>query len=219
VSPPVAIGDLHGRLDLLDALLARFPEREYVFLGDLTDRGPDSRGVVARVRALIESGQAVCLLGNHDQMLIEAVLHGGSQALWLLNGGDATLESYARAGDLAALTADAAWLEANLLPWYVAGEVLYAHALRPRDGDPDLHLWGRPQTDPLVALPPGVHTSVHGHTILQEPQCVAPGDGSVAWFIDTGACKTGRLTALDTQTWVPTVLDLPHRLEMPDVHP
>ena len=69
------VGDVHGELNALENLLLHLgyaadgshPEkRRLVFVGDLTDRGPDSPGVVTRVQELVESGAAQCVLGNHD---------------------------------------------------------------------------------------------------------------------------------------------------------
>jgi len=69
------VGDVHGEIDALRGLLRRLgysdqgdhPEgRRLVFLGDLSDRGPDSPAVVALVRGLVESGRGQCVLGNHD---------------------------------------------------------------------------------------------------------------------------------------------------------
>lgn len=72
--PIYAIGDIHGQLDKLDAALDRV-ERDggtgarIVFLGDYTDRGPNSRGVIARLSAgLAEGRDWICLRGNHDRM-------------------------------------------------------------------------------------------------------------------------------------------------------
>lgn len=69
------VGDIHGEIDALRSLLGhlgydkdgRHPQgRKLVFLGDLTDRGPDSPAVVDLVSMLIETGRAQCVLGNHD---------------------------------------------------------------------------------------------------------------------------------------------------------
>ena len=75
-----AIGDIHGRLDLLTALLAQIEQhragrdRTIVFLGDYIDRGPDSAGVVATVRKLQarEPDAIVCLKGNHEDLMLKA---------------------------------------------------------------------------------------------------------------------------------------------------
>lgn len=209
--PPVAIGDIHGRLDLLDAAIAAFPDRHIVLLGDYTDRGPDSAQVIARVRQLVESGRATALRGNHDQMLIDATLHGQGAALWEMNGGDTTTDSYY--GDYAALLADAQWMDEYLLPHTTIGNTLYAHAMRPdpTGHDQDAHLWGRPDGETRFhPLPPGVTHSVHGHTVMRYgPVAHQLTDRTVAWFIDTGAVFFGTLTALDTATWTPATIQLP----------
>ena len=100
-----AIGDIHGRLDLLNDLLRRIERdaaglpagtaRELVLLGDYIDRGPDSKGVVERVLADPLPGFAtVRLKGNHEDALL-AFLDGRSDGLdWLSYGGLETLLSY-----------------------------------------------------------------------------------------------------------------------------
>jgi serine/threonine protein phosphatase 1 len=97
-----AIGDLHGRLDLLQSAAKAIANHagdtrfRVVFLGDYVDRGPDSRGVVNFLMGLQKLWPVVCLKGNHEELMIQAVNDPGSGALarWLANGGDATLRSY-----------------------------------------------------------------------------------------------------------------------------
>lgn len=100
-----AIGDIHGRRDLLDALLFRIEaddrarggaETQLVFLGDLVDRGPDSAAVVQRALELKESGRPVrFLMGNHEEVFLKA-LTGSREALKFFNriGGRETILSY-----------------------------------------------------------------------------------------------------------------------------
>lgn len=73
--PVDVVGDVHGEIDALVDLLRHLgysdsgrhrDDRRLVFLGDLTDRGPDSPSVVDLVRDLVGAGQARCVLGNHD---------------------------------------------------------------------------------------------------------------------------------------------------------
>lgn len=77
-----AIGDIHGDLAALDKLFTRLPpmtpEDTIVFLGDYIDRGPDSAGVVARVRQLTEQGPAkvIALRGNHEDAWLQVVTSG-----------------------------------------------------------------------------------------------------------------------------------------------
>jgi hypothetical protein len=86
--PIDVVGDVHGEIEPLEALLAqlryddtgRHPEgRRLVFLGDLGDRGPDSPAVIERVRRLVEAGRAQCLLGNHELNLLRGESKPGNR--------------------------------------------------------------------------------------------------------------------------------------------
>lgn len=105
-----AIGDVHGRLDLLDQILAQIAadaetaldaRRVLVMLGDYVDRGPDSAGVLDRLSD-VQDGQVLAgfdvhlLKGNHEDRML-AFLAGQSEregAAWFANGGTQTLASY-----------------------------------------------------------------------------------------------------------------------------
>lgn len=99
------VGDVHGRLDLLEQLLAKVEsEREarparktlLVFLGDLIDRGPQSAEVVERLRTYASDDvRTVFLLGNHEEVLLR-ILEGDTWLIpsWLRFGGTQCLESY-----------------------------------------------------------------------------------------------------------------------------
>jgi serine/threonine protein phosphatase 1 len=109
-----AIGDIHGRLDLLrsavDAITRRIDEDpapfRIVFLGDYVDRGPDSRGVIDLLMELQREWPVVCLKGNHEELMLQAVMEpgGGRLGRWLEYGGENTLKSYGltRDDDIAA---------------------------------------------------------------------------------------------------------------------
>ncbi|QEH36639.1 Serine/threonine-protein phosphatase 1 [Aquisphaera giovannonii] len=92
----IAIGDIHGCAEALEALLRVIrPEREdcIVSLGDYVDRGPDSRGVIDRLIALGRECSLVPLLGNHDELFLHAC-EGKHRSAFLLMGGAETMESY-----------------------------------------------------------------------------------------------------------------------------
>src|SRR6476646_8708621 len=99
------VGDIHGRLDLLDQLLAKIegdlkarPVRRtlLVFVGDLIDRGPHSAQVIERLRTYRRPGvRPVFLLGNHEEVMLRIL--GGDRSLissWLRFGGIQCLKSY-----------------------------------------------------------------------------------------------------------------------------
>src|SRR3546814_5183156 len=100
-----AVGDIHGRLDLLDDLIARIDaddaardagRTDWVFLGDLVDRGPDSAGVIERVIRLSNERPHVRMLaGNHEEVFLD-VLDGDLDSLRLFTriGGRETILSY-----------------------------------------------------------------------------------------------------------------------------
>lgn len=214
-----AIGDVHGRLDLLDDLLqliavdhqTRPAARGLVVLvGDLIDRGPDSKGVIDRLRRLDLPGfRLVGLAGNHEEALLN-ILAGDPAPIegWLRFGGAETLLSYgADPQAIAALPPAAAQKRiAEVIPvehrFFLEelgdslrfGDYLFVHAgIRP--GVPleeqslrDLR-WIR---EPFLSdtRDHGM-VVVHGHTISDEVEEVGSRIG-----IDTGAYATGRLTAL-----------------------
>ncbi|TNE62574.1 MAG: serine/threonine protein phosphatase [Bacteroidetes bacterium] len=96
--PTYAIGDIHGCNRTFQALLEQLPLQpgdKLVLLGDLIDRGPDSKGVVDLVFRLREYGhRVVCLRGNHEQLLLDAIADESAWNRWLINGGLEALESF-----------------------------------------------------------------------------------------------------------------------------
>ncbi len=215
-----AVGDVHGRLDLLERLrdmieadAAGIPaaRKVIVYLGDYVDRGPDSRRVV---ELLIEEPlahlKAVHLIGNHEAMLLSFLTDPGQVRLWFMNGGDATLRSYGV--DLWAETDAndrAAFLRQCFIDRLPDSHLAFYHALRLTHEEGDylfVHAGIRPGV-PLDAQDPEdliwireefLHSMadhgkviVHGHTPMHEAQLRPNRIG-----IDTGAVYGGKLTAL-----------------------
>lgn len=202
----IFIGDVHGHYDglmqLLEAIGLNSDDQVY-FLGDLIDRGPKSAQVVSFVR---NHGYS-CLLGNHEQMLLEAlpngkVLQAALQA-WLYSGGQTTVASYSKP-DL--LLDDVEWM--NTLPTHLdLGDIWLAHA----GVHPDLpieeqtsqeYCWIREEfhSIPKPYFPDKL--IITGHTITFTLPTVSPGElaQGQGWLdIDTGAYhpKSGWLTGFD----------------------
>lgn len=96
-SRTIAIGDIHGCLGALDGLLDAISltaDDTLVILGDMIDRGPDSAGVIERLVGLVADCRLVPLIGNHEQMMLDAATQPSQERFWLQNGGAATLASY-----------------------------------------------------------------------------------------------------------------------------
>jgi serine/threonine protein phosphatase 1 len=93
----IAIGDIHGCAPALRAVVDEIKlERDdtLVILGDCIDRGPDSRGVIEQVMALRERCHLVCILGNHEEMMLNVLENRPQPDDWLACGGTATVASY-----------------------------------------------------------------------------------------------------------------------------
>lgn len=192
-----AIGDIHGHSDKLRAALALIeadggPDAPVVVLGDLVDRGPDSRGVIDTLIAGIAAGRDwTVLLGNHDRMFLDFLTEGRvlnpqvkSGRSWMnpALGGLATLASYGLDPESAvealfdaaqcAVPGDHRAFLSGLPRFHHRGAHLFVHAgIRPgvplAAQDEDDLIWIREpflsHTDPFDWL------VVHGHTALDAP--------------------------------------------------
>src|SRR5687768_4329818 len=131
-----AIGDIHGSFTKLVNLLRHVTrhcggdhDARLVFLGDYIDRGARSREVVERLMQMQAAApkEIVCLKGNHEDMIVAAAKGGLDEAIWLDNGGAATLKNYGvrRARDIP--VEHLAWFES--LPVAITDEKrLFVHA-------------------------------------------------------------------------------------------
>lgn len=220
-----AIGDIHGRDDLLRELHRRIVDDRanlapdcrpvVIYLGDYVDRGPGSLEVVDMLLNEPLAGfKRVYLMGNHERMMLD-FLNGPPDPVWLFNGGTATLWSYGVSGRSLTSERDLEHLRTCLIEAvpsthrgfldslsfsHEEGDYLFVHAgVRP----------GRPldrqePQDLLWIRGPFLHSEadfgrriVHGHTITPEPVVARNRIG-----IDTGAFYSGRLTCAvleDTQ--------------------
>lgn len=214
-----AIGDIHGELSRLKDLhqqvlghaRAVFPgvPVQFVHLGDLVDRGPDSCGVIEYLMGFEKavSPRPITLRGNHEQMMIDAcdgqALDSSDGRVWRINGGDETLLSYVqRPADT--LERHLAWLKT--LPTLHEAEqegLVFVHAgidpdIFPACGD-KVRMWTRRREfmDPRCWTAPGLlrQRVIHGHTPTRDsfPESV---EGGRRLNIDTGAVYGGRLTAV-----------------------
>ncbi|HVR90820.1 MAG TPA: metallophosphoesterase family protein [Novosphingobium sp.] len=221
-----AVGDIHGRLDLLEALAEGIEiddeargstDTTIILLGDLVDRGPDSAGVIAFSREWQARRPVRILLGNHEEMFLAAFDSGEVLRQFLRFGGRETVLSYPvdhgayMAADMAQVrtlmrrhipAADLAFLR-SFEDQIAIGDYLFVHAgiapgVRFEDQATGDLRWIR---EPFLShRQPHGAVVVHGHTITDDPVIRANRIG-----IDTGAYASGRLTALGlegTQRWL-----------------
>ena len=198
-----AIGDIHGHLPALDALLAILPASEedlLVFLGDYVDKGPDVPGVLDRLIELNKQSKAVFLRGNHDQLMLDAhqnpTLHLPS---WeCLSGGD-PLASYGtgKTRKLIKEVPAAHWdfLKETCLNYHETDTHIFVHAgiradQHPADETVDTLHW---QKLPHAAAHRSGKTVICGHTAQDNGEIADLGH---TVCIDTGITKGHHLTAL-----------------------
>jgi serine/threonine protein phosphatase 1 len=221
-----AIGDIHGRLDLFEALIEAVEADDaarsaaattVILLGDLVDRGPDSAGVIAAARDWASRRRVRMITGNHEEMFLAAFNNVDVLRQFLRFGGRETVFSYPidRNAYEKADFAQTQSLMARAVPekdleflrgfedMILVGDYLFVHA----GIDPEVPIseqkigalrWIR---EPFLNYP-GDHGQVvvHGHTITEEPVFRPNRIG-----IDTGAFSSGRLTALGlegTESWL-----------------
>lgn len=196
----LAIGDIHGCRDQLQALLAQVkpqPSDQLVFLGDYIDRGPHSREVVELLLSLRRHcPNCIFLKGNHEAMLLD-YLAGREPSMFLRNGGDATLASYAAAGAVEIPRSHRQFFH-NLRLYHETSAFIFVHAgLRPgipltAQSELDL-LWIRREF--LDSSYDWGKTVVYGHTprttALLTPNRIA---------LDTGAVYGGRLSCCEVRS-------------------
>ena len=213
-----AIGDVHGRSDLLRMMdaavledLSGYPVRRAVcvYLGDLIDRGPDSRGVIEHLLAPPDDGlERRVLRGNHEDTALRALDDPDAFAKWQEWGGREAMHSYGidlrglmgdHAGDAerttwrAALSPTHLGFLRGLETMLVVGDYCLVHAgIRPGvplgEQDPQDLLWIR---DPFLSWQGDFgKVVVHGHTPVRDAERHINRIN-----VDTGAYLTGVLTA------------------------
>ncbi|MBB4153985.1 serine/threonine protein phosphatase 1 [Sphingomonas jinjuensis] len=223
-----AIGDIHGRLDLLETLMASIRSDHagrgvvpaiVILLGDLIDRGPQSAALVEwAMRAAQASDQFIVLKGNHEAMMIDA-LAGDIATLefWLDQGGRETLQSWGVEETLLAQGASPglARTARNVVGKDVLGWFASLPTMVRSDGHLFVHAGIRPgvpieqqQEEDVLWIRRAFLDSqadhgfvvVHGHTVHEAGPDIRPNRIG----LDTGAFMTGRLTAIGiegAETW------------------
>jgi serine/threonine protein phosphatase 1 len=218
-----AVGDIHGHLKKLQAVLAHVRQRAepgdtLLFIGDYVDRGPDSRGVIDLVRELANGGwdgPVVTLKGNHEALMLDYLSPKPAfdPFVWLENGGEETIASYTGDGHTIRwehhVPAEHRDFLEGLKTWYEDEHAIYVHAgldpgKRPEEVGEDILLWIR---DEFILSPYRWEKPVvFGHTPQHDrPRFPVLSVSRLPWRplnrpekigIDTGAAYGGPLTAV-----------------------
>ena len=201
----IIIGDVHGHYDTLVALIESIApdasDRVY-FLGDLIDRGPKS----AQVVDFVIENQYTCLLGNHEEMLLDVVGNGKVSVDfyqgWLYSGGSATVSSY----DSKIPQEHIDWMK-NLPLYLDLGDIWLVHAgISPQiplsQQTSEQLCWIREEFHRIPEPYFPDKLIITGHTITFTLPGIQPGQIALGngWLgIETGAYhhNSGWLTALD----------------------
>jgi serine/threonine protein phosphatase 1 len=197
----LAIGDIHGCDVALDSLLRALsiaPDDIVIVLGDAVDRGPGSKPVVERLLQLAKECRLIFVMGNHEEMLLDALSQEAVFEAWLRYGGAATLESYG--GDASDIPPEHINFFRSSVNFFESERDLFIHAnLEPGvalDRQPGEWLRWTHLTGFELPHPSGKRV-ICGHTPQKSGNpLVSPG-----WTcIDTFACGGGWLTGVDVAT-------------------
>ena len=131
----LAIGDIHGHLTpllTLEQYVGFEPSDQIITLGDHVDRGPDTAGVLDWVIERHANGQLTPLLGNHELMMLNALVERKSVEAWILVGGDQVLDSYKRRG-LGGTIHDVPqehikFIQSSCVPYHETDSHIFVHA-------------------------------------------------------------------------------------------
>lgn len=211
----IAIGDIHGCAAALAAVVNAIdlrPSDTVVLLGDLIDRGIDSRGVLDQLVRLRTRCKLVALVGNHEQMLLDARASRAAFRFWLECGGATTLDSYGDSGRLSLVPGEHVRFLETCVPYYETDDHIFVHAgyepslpldrqdgqvLRWRslhDGIPARHLSGKTA---VVGHTPHDEILYAGHLICLDSGCGFDGGWLTAMDVSSGviwqADERGRL--------------------------
>lgn len=198
-----AIGDIHGASVALAKLIEAIdpqPEDSIVLLGDLIDCGPDSKGVLDQLIALSSRCHLVALLGNHEEMMLNALESRSEFKYWFKLGGEQTLRSYSPAiwRGIEVLPAEHVRFIRACRDYFETETHIFVHAAY----DPDLPMarqterslrWESVHPDKMRPHVSG-KVVVAGHTEQKGGEIL---DRGFFKIIDTAAYAGGWLTAFD----------------------
>lgn len=198
----IAIGDIHGcSLPLKRVLEMIEPTAadRFIVLGDVVDRGPDTRECIETLVNLSCRSQVLAILGNHEEMMLR-VLEGESPSAWLQFGGGETLESYGFTGEFSVIPRSHLDFLYSMRDYYETDDCFFTHAAYqhelPLEFQPsDLLRW-HSLRDGVPPPHENLKTCFVGHTAHKQGEIM---DFGHLVCLDTYCYGGGWLTAMDVQ--------------------
>lgn len=200
----IAIGDIHGCSDALEALLGAIKPQAtdtIVTLGDYVDRGSNSKGVIDQLLELATHCRLIPLLGNHEEMMLQVVRDEEAPYRWMQCGGMDTLDSYGFSGDMSVIPETHRQFFDDLKEYHEEADCFFVHAnydpvLELCDQPPDLLRWVK-----LTEFVPPPHRNgkraICGHTHDRGGEIFDVGHLTC---LDTYCYGGGWLTAMEIRT-------------------
>ena len=198
----IAIGDIHGCSVAFSALIAAIdpkPDDTIITLGDYVDRGLDSKGVLDQLIALANRCHLVPILGNHDEMMLDASYSESGFAFWTACGGISALDSYGDTGSLDQIPDSHFLFLLNCVDFFETDTHFFVHAsyesntpFTPFERMDRLALRWQNTAEKVPEPHFSGKIAIVGHT----PQAEILDLGHLI-CIDTNCCNGGWLTALD----------------------
>ena len=197
----IVIGDVHGQYDLLIKLMYKLPHDNLCFVGDLIDRGEKSKDVVE----LIIKNKYKCVMGNHEKFMVlsyddNKFVNHDVYEVWEKNGGQKTINSYCKNGDINfdLFFEHRGWMKNLPLIFSYDFKTFVSHSkclpFFNKEIDEDIKnniLWSRLHSEHCC---PDYFINIHGHTITFN---IFNDNGYIN--IDTGAYTHGKLSAYDIE--------------------
>lgn len=222
MSRTLVIGDIHGGFKALKQVFERAAITEkdcLIFLGDYVDGWSESANVIQYLIGLEQRQSCVFLKGNHESLFLTWLQTRVDNPLWLLHGGQATLQSYA----LLSKVEIAEHLEflLRLKPYHIDSENrLFVHAgftnVKGVQAEffQEYLSWDRTLWEMVLSMDPNLafesvyypkrlkcYSEIYiGHTPVTNYGFSVPQKRANVWNIDTGAAFTGKVTVMDLET-------------------
>ncbi|MCB9427123.1 MAG: serine/threonine protein phosphatase [Flavobacteriales bacterium] len=218
----IVFGDIHGGykalIELIDKIGVQSSD-ELIFLGDYVDGWSESPQVIDYLIGLRLKYKCILLKGNHDQLLLDWLTTKKDNPLWLMHGGQSSVDAYARLSD-EQINTHVAFFDSLELSYIDVDNRLFVHAgfTNPNGIEaeyfPKMFFWDRTLWETALALDTSIDKESNlypkrlnlyqeifiGHTPVTRIGKTVPVQKACVWNVDTGAAFKGPITAMDVES-------------------